>query len=122
MSLPCSWLRKLHVPPPQSLWPHLEELEAEADEAEVFRRLRARLGDTDTPSFFLGDLDRRQGSFHSSARFTWGPTEAPSFFGGSAWRLGTDRGWLRGFQGPIGRDGQSTLSRYGKPWYPALSR
>lgn len=63
---------------------YLEELEAEADEAEVLRRLRARLGETDTPSFFLGDLDRRQGSFHSSARFTCGPTEVVSFFGGSA--------------------------------------
>lgn len=63
---------------------YLEELEADADEAEVFRRLRARLGETETPSFFLGDLDRRQGSFHSSARFTCGPTGAASFFGGSA--------------------------------------
>ena len=64
--------------------PHLEELEAEAEEADVFRRRRARLGETDTPSFFLGDLDRRQGSFHSSALFTWGPAAAASFFGGSA--------------------------------------
>lgn len=70
--------------PLTSLPPYLEELEAEADEADVFRRRRARLGETDTPSFFLGDLDRRQGSFHSSALFTWGPAEAVSFFGGSA--------------------------------------
>lgn len=63
---------------------YLEELEAEADEADVFRRRRARLGETDTPSFFFGDLDRRQGSFHSSALFTWGPVDAVSFFGGSA--------------------------------------
>lgn len=70
---------------------HLEELEAEADEADVFRRLRARLGETDTPSFFLGDLDRRQGSFHSSARFTCGPVEVASFFGGSACRLKSQR-------------------------------
>lgn len=50
-------------------FPHLEEPEADAEEAEVFRRLRARLGETETPSFFFGDLDRRQGSFHSSALF-----------------------------------------------------
>lgn len=70
-----------------SLPPYLEELEAEADEADVFLRLRARLGETDTPSFFFGDLDRRQGSFHSSARFTCGPVETASFFGGSVCRL-----------------------------------
>ena len=38
---------------------YLEELEAEAEEAEVLRRLRARLGETDTPSFFLGDCSLR---------------------------------------------------------------
>ena len=76
--------RQTLLSPLTSLPPYLEELEAEADEADVFRRRRARLGETDIPSFFLGDLDRRQGSFHSSALFTWGPAEAVSFFGGSA--------------------------------------
>lgn len=71
-------------------FPHLEEPEADAEEAEVFRRLRARLGETETPSFFLGDLDRRQGSFHSSALFDWAAVMVAasfSFFGGSGWRL-----------------------------------
>lgn len=85
---PVVWMNQLT---PTSRPPYLEELEAEADEADVFRRLRARLGETDTPSFFLGDLDRRQGSFHSSARFTCGPAAAASFFGGSVWRLKSQR-------------------------------
>lgn len=76
-------LLRRHTLSPADL-PYLEELEAEADEADVFRRRRARLGETDTPSFFFGDLDRRQGSFHSSALFTWGPVDTVSFFGGSA--------------------------------------
>lgn len=74
---------------------HLEEPEADADEAEVFRRLRARLGETERPSFFLGDLDRRQGSFHSSALFDCAAVMVVasfSFFGGSGWRLEKKRG------------------------------
>lgn len=70
--------------------PYLEEPEPEADEAEVFRRLRARLGEADKPCFFLGDFDRRQGSFHSSARLEWDGVVVVasfSFFGGSGGRL-----------------------------------
>lgn len=87
---------------------YLEELEAEAEEADVFRRRRARLGETDMPSFFLGDLDRRHGSFHSSARFTWGPAAA-SFLGGSACRLQS--------QGPCG-----SASPPGRPAAPPRQR
>lgn len=73
---------------------YLEEPEPEADEAEVFRRLLAWLGEADMPCFFLGDLDRRQGSFHSSALLDWEGVVVVvvvvasfSFFDGSGWRL-----------------------------------
>lgn len=54
---------------------YLEELEAEADEADVFRRRRRALGETDTSSFFFGDLT---GAVGPSTRrlFTWGPVDA----------------------------------------------
>lgn len=53
-------------------------LESDTDEPEGLCRLRPRVGDPMRPGLRLGDFDLRQGSFHSSGRFTMGTV---SFFG-----------------------------------------
>lgn len=65
---------------------YLDEPDTETDEPDVLRRLRPRPGDAVETGLFLGDLDRRQGSFHSSARFT-AVVATASFLGASTCRL-----------------------------------
>lgn len=55
-----------------------DELESDTDEPEGLCLLRPRGGDPMRPGLRLGDLDLRQGSFHSSGRFAMGMV---SFFG-----------------------------------------
>lgn len=64
----------------------LDELERETDDPDGLCRLRPRGGEPMKPGRLLGDLDRHQGSFHSSGLLV---TESMSFLvGGSIGPLG----------------------------------
>ena len=70
---------------------YLDELDSDTEDPEGRCRRRPRGGDPDMPGSLLGDLDRRQGSFHSSGRLDMGIS---SFLeGGSI--IGRLRGWER---------------------------